>query len=52
MIAELWYQPIGFRWAHNLEPYSSAAEPRRFTGYFNAMAQGSAEMLAQASVTR
>ena len=26
--AELWYQPIGFRWAHNLEPYQ-AEEPQR-----------------------
>src|SRR6266403_1530868 len=26
--AELWYQPIGYRWAHNLSPYD-AAEPRR-----------------------
>jgi hypothetical protein len=22
--AELWFQPIGFRWAHNLAPYDSA----------------------------
>ena len=27
--AELWYQPIGFRWAMNFKPYD-ANEPRRF----------------------
>jgi hypothetical protein len=47
--AELWYQPIGYRWANNLKPYN-AAEPRRFTGYFDWMAQASAEVLARASV--
>jgi hypothetical protein len=49
--AELWYQPIGYRWANNLKQYN-AAEPRRFTGYFDAMAQGSAEVLARAAVIR
>jgi hypothetical protein len=49
--AELWYQSIGYRWANNLKSYN-AAEPRRFTGYFDAMSQGSAEVLAQASATR
>ena len=50
--AELWYQPIGYRWANNLKPYSSAPEPRQFTKYYEAMSQGSAEILAQASVNR
>ncbi len=50
--AELWYQPIGFRWGNNLKPYKDRPEPRRFTSYFEAMSGGSAEMLAQASVTR
>jgi hypothetical protein len=45
--AELWYQPIGFRWAHNLEPYK-APEPQRFVGYYNAMSTGTAIMLAHA----
>jgi len=49
--AALWYQPIGFRWAHNLEPYASAAEPRRFLAYFEAMAPGSAIALAHARAT-
>jgi hypothetical protein len=49
---ELWYQPIGYRWANNFKPYTSAAEPRRFSGYFDSMAQASGEMLARASVIR
>ena len=44
--AELWYQPIGYRWAMNLKPYD-AAEPRRFVGYYQAMAPGSAVMLVR-----
>jgi len=31
--AELWFQPIGFRWAHNLAPYK-AAEPQRMVRYY------------------
>ncbi len=50
--AELWYQPIGFRWANNLKAYGSAAEPRRFTGYFDSMQSSSAVVLARAAVTR
>jgi len=50
--AELWYEPIGFRWANNLKPYDKAAEPRRFTGYFDSMSSGAAQLLARASVTR
>ncbi len=45
--AELRYQPIGFRWANNLRPYSQHAEPRRFVGYYEAMASGSASTLAR-----
>ena len=37
---ELRYQPIGYRWAHNLEQYD-APEPKRFVGYYNAMSKGS-----------
>ena len=47
--AELWYQPIGYRWANNLKPYNKAPEPRRFTEYFDAMAKGTGEVLARAS---
>jgi hypothetical protein len=44
--AELWYEPIGFRWANNLKPYD-AAEPKRFTGYYDAMADGAAVLLVR-----
>jgi hypothetical protein len=44
--AELWYQPIGYRWAMNLKPYD-ATEPKRFVGYYEAMAPGSAVMLVR-----
>ena len=44
--AELLYQPIGYRWAHNLEKYD-APEPKRFVNYFNAMASGSWVIVAK-----
>ena len=46
--AELWYQPIGFRWAANLRAYD-AAEPRRFNDHYDAMARESATLLASAT---
>ena len=49
--AELWYQPIGFRWAHNLAPYK-AMEPERFVGYYEGAAKHSASMLARAEAVR
>jgi hypothetical protein len=48
---ELWYQPIGFRWAHNLAPYQ-AMEPQRWVSYYEAAAQHSAIMLAKAEAGR
>jgi hypothetical protein len=45
--AELWYQPIGFRWAHNLSTYK-AEEPQRFVGYYDSMASATAVMLTRA----
>lgn len=42
---ELWYQPIGFRWAQNLGLVNSA-ESKRFLGYYNAAAKSSALRLA------
>jgi hypothetical protein len=45
--AELWYQPIGFRWAHNLGPYN-APEPRRFVGYYESMSTATAVLLTRA----
>jgi hypothetical protein len=49
--AELWFQPIGFRWAHNLAPYN-AKEPQRMVRYYEAAAQRSAMILAKAEATR
>ena len=49
--AELWYQPIGFRWAHNLAPYK-AMEPQRFVGYYETAAEHSASVLARAEADR
>ena len=46
--AELWYEPIGFRWATNLKGYE-AAEPQRFTRYFDSMASGAAVLLVRAT---
>ena len=48
--AELWYQPIGFRWAHNLVPYI-AEEPQRFVSYYESMSSNTAVVLARAEAT-
>jgi hypothetical protein len=45
--AELWYQPIAYRWARNLAGYE-ADEPQRFVTYFDSMAPVSATVLARA----
>jgi hypothetical protein len=45
--AELWFQPISYRWAENLRRYD-APEPRRFNRYYDSMAGGSAVRLAAA----
>ena len=50
VVAELQYQPIGFRWAHNLAPYK-AGETQRFTRYFDQGAAKSSIVLAQAETT-
>jgi hypothetical protein len=49
--AELWYQPISYRWASNLRGYQ-APETARFVQYFDAMSSGSAVILARASAVR
>jgi hypothetical protein len=49
--AELWYQPIGFRWAHNLAPYN-ATEPQRFVRYYESMSKTTAIVLTKAVATR
>jgi hypothetical protein len=45
---ELRYQPIGYRWAHNLDGYM-APEPQRFVRYFTSMAESSSVVVASAS---
>jgi hypothetical protein len=45
---ELWYQPIGFRWAKNLAPYNSD-ETHRFTSYFDSLGPGCATLLTKAT---
>jgi len=49
--AQLWYQPIGFRWAHNLIPYQ-AAETRRFLSYYDSMPLDTAIILARSAASR
>jgi hypothetical protein len=49
--AELWFQPISYRWANNLKTYD-AMEPRRFTTYYDAMSQGSAILVSRAVASR
>jgi len=47
---ELRFQPIAYRWAHNLEPYD-APEPKRFVAYYQSMSASASETLATARVT-
>jgi hypothetical protein len=47
IVVELWYQPIGYRWANNLRAYD-APETTRFTSYFQAMGRASALRIASA----
>ena len=49
--AELWYQPIGFRWAQNLGMYQ-ASEPQRFVKYYESMSGNTAIVLARAESTK
>jgi hypothetical protein len=42
--AELWFQPISYRWANNLRSYNSP-EPQRFLRFYDSMSSGSAVML-------
>lgn len=45
--AELVYQPIAYRWAHNLSDYNSM-ETNRFVGYYDSMSEHSWVTLATA----
>ncbi len=49
--AELWYQPVGFRWAHNLLKYN-AMEPQRFVRYYDAQASNNAVVLARTETSQ
>jgi hypothetical protein len=44
--AQLWFQPIAYRWAENLREYD-APETRRFNVYYESMAAESAVVLAR-----
>jgi hypothetical protein len=48
--AELWYQPIGFRWAHNLASYN-APETKRIVGYYDSTPEATAIVLAKSHLT-
>lgn len=47
--AELWYQPISFRWAHNLEQ-QTAMEIDRFVSYYKDFSKASGIVLASDKV--
>lgn len=49
--AELWYQPVAYRWAMNLKKYD-APEPQRFVGYYEQTSEASGVILAKATATR
>lgn len=46
--AELWYQPVGYRWAQNLRAYE-AEETNRFVRYYDSMSDNSAVKLTGTS---
>ncbi len=46
--AELWFQPVAYRWADNLRRYD-APETRRFVSYYGDMSAASAVTLARAT---
>jgi len=50
VVAELWYQPIGYRWAMNLSEYDTQ-ESAQFLSFFNEMSSSSGALLARAEGT-
>ncbi len=50
VVADLRYQPIGFRWARNLAD-ADAPEPQRFVRLYDGAAAGSSTVLASARAT-
>jgi hypothetical protein len=49
VVAELWYQPIGYRWAMNLADFDTE-ESAQFLGFFNEVASSSGALLASEEV--
>ncbi len=47
--ASLWYQPIGYRWAHNLKGYD-APETNRFVEFYDSMSEISGIPLATTEI--
>jgi hypothetical protein len=47
VVAELWYQPIGYRWAMNLRDYDTE-ESARFLRFFDGMVSATAALVARA----
>lgn len=50
VVAELWYQPIGHRWAHNLAT-RPALETNRFVFYYRSAAMASATLITRGSAS-
>ena len=48
IVVELRYQPIAYRWAHNLGPYA-APEPARFLEYYRALSATASVVVATAN---
>ena len=48
--AELWYQPIAYRWAQNLGTYY-ASETNRFVAFYDSMSDVSSVILATGVAT-
>jgi hypothetical protein len=46
---ELRFQAIGYRWAHNLQPYD-APEPKAFLDYFQAVSANASSLVQRAVV--
>lgn len=48
--AELYYQPIAYRWARNLDLYE-ASETSKFVDYYNSMSENSSVVLTSAKIS-
>jgi hypothetical protein len=50
MEAEVWYQPIGYRWAQNLGAFATA-ESAQFLAFFEGVSPSSASLMAEGRTT-